>query len=125
MKTILINYFTKNGGAIARLIAGAVAAGITALVARYGFELTPDQTGKISAGVALAVQGLIGEGVTYYQAQLAEKQEKGIAAIQQAIAPLIPEIQPTGKASTFTVEAVKAVAAAAASPEAMPTNPPA
>lgn len=113
MRTILLNYFTKNGGMIARAIAALVVGGITQLIARYGFELTPDQSNKIAAGVALGVQGFIGEAVTYYQSA-------GIKKMQAAIQPLLPEVRQDGTAGTVTIEAVKTVVEAAKSDSAMP-----
>lgn len=115
MKQILLNFFAKNGGTIARAIAALIAGGISQLVTRYGFELTPDQSNKIAVGVAAGVAGFIGEAVTYYQAQ-------GIKTIQAAIQPLLPEVRTDGTAGAVTISAVQTVAAAAAKPEAMPVS---
>lgn len=113
MNSILVSFFTKNAGLIARLIASALVAVITYAITRLGFELDAQLSGQISAGVLVLVQGFIGEVVLYYQSQTAAKQEKGIAAIQEALATVNPAMIPTGKANTYTVETVRAVAAQA------------
>lgn len=113
ISTVLVNFFTKNGGLMARLIAAALVAGITAMVARWGFQLSAEDTAKLSGTIAVIVQGLIGEFVAAYQA-------RGIKVIQAAVQTMAPEVRTDGTAGKVTREAVQEVAnlAAQAKPQA-------
>lgn len=95
----ILNIFSKNGGALARWITGIIVATITALIAKFGFEMSAADTAELSSFIGLIVAQAINEYIS-------KKQSNNIKAIQEQVNKIAPEVEQDGHAGIITVSAV-------------------
>jgi hypothetical protein len=104
----LVNIFSNNTGAIARVVAGAVVAGVTtALIKMFGYTLTEEENLKVAGYVTAGVTWSIGEVTTYLQNQ-------NVAAMQTVLQTAFPAMGVDSHVGAQTVAAVQKIVDVAA-----------
>ena len=93
----------KEGGALQRIFAAALASLITAAAAKIGFDVPPEKAALYSLYAATAVAGALGEWT-------ARRQAKDIKTMQADVQVIKPEVQADGQAGPVTKNAVSQIA---------------
>lgn len=98
MNTI-INILSSNSGVFVRWITSLIIAGLTAALARIGFNLDPKDTAELSTITGLVVGGLLAEWIN-------KRQNKTVSSVQERLQGIAPEVVVDGHAGPITEAAL-------------------